>query len=228
MTEFLKLLTAENAWDIFRANFTPVVRTETLRVADALDRVLAQDAVAPHDLPTFVRSTVDGYAVAAADTHGASQGMPAYLDVVAESHMGTRTDFTLGPGQAALVHTVSNVATGVHYFCNCCSCCCGILRSVTEFGIQESVAAANYYAVVDEDACTGCGICETRCQMGAITIPDAVSVVDRARCIGCGLCVTGCPEEAILLRLKPESEIVHPPEDFPTWERERLKNRGLA
>jgi ferredoxin len=130
--------------------------------------------------------------------------------------------------KAALVHTVSNVAKGVHYFCNCCGCCCGILRGVTEFGVQESVAAANYYAVVDQDACTGCGICETRCQVGAISIPDAVSVVDRARCIGCGLCVTGCPEEAIMLRLKPESEIVHPPEDFPTWERERLMNRGLA
>ena len=112
MTEFLKLLTAVDAWDIFRASFAPTVRVETLRVADALDRVLAQDATAPHDLPTFVRSTVDGYAVAAADTHGASQGMPAYLDVVAESHMGTRTDFTLGPGQAALVHTGGMVPEG--------------------------------------------------------------------------------------------------------------------
>jgi electron transport complex protein RnfB len=130
--------------------------------------------------------------------------------------------------KAALVHTVSNVAKGVNYFCNCCGCCCGILRSVTEFGIQESVAAANYYVVVDEDACTACGICEGRCQVGAITIPEAVSVVDRSRCIGCGLCVTGCPEDAIALHLKPESEIVRPPEDFPAWERERLKNRGLA
>ena len=112
MTEFLKLLTAEDAWEIFRASFAPAVRVETLRVADALDHVLAQDAVAPHDLPTFVRSTVDGYAVAAADTHGASQGMPAYLDVVAESHMGTRTDFVLGPGQAALVHTGGMVPEG--------------------------------------------------------------------------------------------------------------------
>ena len=88
------------------------MRAESLRVADALDRVLAQDAVAPHDLPTFVRSTVDGYAVAAADTHGVSQGMPAYLDVVAESHMGTRTDFALEPGQAALVHTGGMVPEG--------------------------------------------------------------------------------------------------------------------
>ena len=99
MTEFLKLRTAEEAWDTFLANWTPIVQSEPVRVADALDRVLAQDVVAPHDLPTFVRSTVDGYAVSAVDTHGASQGQPAYLDVVAETPMGVQTDFVLGPGR---------------------------------------------------------------------------------------------------------------------------------
>ena len=112
MTEFLKLMTAEDAWERFLAHFRPAGAAETVRVADALDRVLAADAVAPHDLPTFVRSTVDGYAVSAADTHGASPGMPAYLDVVAESPMGQRTDFELAPGQAALVHTSGMVPEG--------------------------------------------------------------------------------------------------------------------
>ncbi|MDQ1300349.1 MAG: molybdopterin molybdotransferase [Chloroflexota bacterium] len=112
MTEFLKLRTAEEAWEIFRANFTPVVHAEPCAVVDALDRVLAQAARAPHDLPTFVRSTVDGYAVCAADTHGASNGLPAYLDVIAEVPMGARAECTLGPGQAALVHTGGNVPPG--------------------------------------------------------------------------------------------------------------------
>ncbi|MGC8780688.1 MAG: gephyrin-like molybdotransferase Glp [Anaerolineae bacterium] len=112
MTEFLKLHTAEEAWEIFRASFTPVVHAETYRVADALDRVLARPVTAPHDLPTFVRSTVDGYAVQAADTHGASSGAPAYLDVVAEVPMGAPADFTLEPGQAALVHTGGSVPPG--------------------------------------------------------------------------------------------------------------------
>ncbi|MBC7257993.1 MAG: 4Fe-4S binding protein [Chloroflexi bacterium] len=129
---------------------------------------------------------------------------------------------------AALVHTVSNVAKGVSYVCNCCGCCCGILRGITEYGLADSVAAANYYAVVDEIACTGCGICESRCQVGAIAVGDAVAAVDRARCIGCGLCASGCPEGAVALHLKPEAEIVHPPEDFAAWERARLRNRGMA
>lgn len=112
MTEFLTLRTAEEAWEIFLASFKPTVYSERVRVADALDRVLAQAATAPHELPTFVRSTVDGYAVAATDTHGATQGLPAYLDVVAEVPMGARAGFALGPGQAALVHTGGMVPAG--------------------------------------------------------------------------------------------------------------------
>jgi NAD-dependent dihydropyrimidine dehydrogenase PreA subunit len=128
---------------------------------------------------------------------------------------------------AALVHTVSNVAQGVNYLCNCCGCCCGILRGVTEFGIGESIAAANYYVTVDEGACSGCGICEGRCQVDAIAVADTAVAVDRGRCIGCGLCVSGCPEKAITLHRKPEDEIVPPPADFGAWERDRRRNRGM-
>jgi molybdopterin molybdotransferase len=112
MTEFLKLLPADEAWAIFTRHFAPVVMSEPCRVADALDRVLARPATAPHELPTFVRGTVDGYAVQAADTHGASPGQPAYLDVVAEAAMGQQTAFVLESGQAALVHTGGMVPEG--------------------------------------------------------------------------------------------------------------------
>ena len=95
--------------------------------------------------------------------------------------------------EIGLVHTVSNVAQGVGYVCNCCGCCCGLLRGITEYGLEDSVAHANYYAVIDPDLCAGCGTCIERCQVHAIRDEDGVSVVDRERCIGCGLCVTGCP-----------------------------------
>jgi electron transport complex protein RnfB len=127
-----------------------------------------------------------------------------------------------------LVHTVSNVAEGVFYVCNCCGCCCGILRGITEFGIEKSVAAANYYSVIDPDKCQGCGTCVERCQMHAASAKENISVVDRAKCIGCGLCVTGCPYSVARLERKAEKEIVNPPKDFATWEHERLVNRGLA
>jgi ferredoxin len=126
-----------------------------------------------------------------------------------------------------LVHTVSNVMQGLGYICNCCGCCCAILRGITDWGIEHSVAHANYYAVIDPEECQGCETCLTRCQVKAVTEQDGVAVVDRERCIGCGLCVTGCPRNAAQLQRKPDTDIVHPPVDFPTWEHERIHNRGV-
>ncbi len=129
--------------------------------------------------------------------------------------------------EIGLVHTVSNVMQGLFYVCNCCGCCCGILRGITDWGIENSVAYANYRAVIDADECLGCGTCMERCQVHAISEQDGVAVVDPKRCIGCGLCVTGCPNDVARLQLKPEAEIVHPPTDFAAWEHERLHNRHL-
>ena len=130
--------------------------------------------------------------------------------------------------EVGLVHTVSNVVNGIGYVCNCCGCCCAILRGITEWGIENSVAHANYYAVIDSEECLGCGTCIERCQVHAISEQDEVAVVDRERCIGCGLCVTGCPNDVVKLQPKPDAEIVHPPVDYATWEHERLLRRGLT
>jgi electron transport complex protein RnfB len=129
--------------------------------------------------------------------------------------------------EVGLVHTVSNVRQGIGYVCNCCSCCCAILRGITEYGIENSVARAGYYAVIDPDECLSCGTCIERCHVHAISEQASVSVVNQARCIGCGLCVTGCVNEAARLERRPEADIVAPPVDFAAWERERLVNRGL-
>lgn len=79
--------------------------TEVLPLNEALDRVLAADVIAPHPLPQFARSTVDGYAVRAADTFGASESLPAYFHVVGELRMGRAPALRVGVGQAALIHT---------------------------------------------------------------------------------------------------------------------------
>jgi ferredoxin len=130
--------------------------------------------------------------------------------------------------ELGLVHTVSNVMKGIGYVCNCCGCCCGLLRGITDWGIENSVASANYYALIDPQECAGCGTCQDRCQVHAIRDDDGVSSVDRAKCIGCGLCVTGCPNSAARLEKKADAEIVSPPADLKTWERERLRDRGLT
>jgi Na+-translocating ferredoxin:NAD+ oxidoreductase subunit B len=129
--------------------------------------------------------------------------------------------------RAGLVHTVSNVVKDVYYVCNCCGCCCGILRGVNERSIPGSVAKASYLAAVDTESCTGCGTCVKRCQIHAITDESGIAVVDTERCIGCGLCVTGCPSGSASLRKRPDWEAIHPPETFAEWEHERLHNRGV-
>jgi electron transport complex protein RnfB len=148
---------------------------------------------------------------------------PGGLEVSREETLG----FLDKAEEIGLVHTVSNVMRGVGYVCNCCGCCCGILRGINDYDIENSVAQANYFAVIDPDECKGCGTCIERCQVHAISDKDGVSVVDRKRCIGCGLCATGCPNNVARLERKPESEVVHPPADFGVWGHERLVNRGL-
>jgi Na+-translocating ferredoxin:NAD+ oxidoreductase subunit B len=131
--------------------------------------------------------------------------------------------------RVGLVHTVSNVAEGVGYVCNCCGCCCAYFRGLNEWGIEHAVAEANYFAEIDGETCEGCGTCAERCHVGAIYEgADGVRAVRREWCIGCGLCVTGCPSEAAHLRRKPESQILAPPATFDEWERVRLEARGLG
>ena len=130
--------------------------------------------------------------------------------------------------ELGLVHTVSNVMKGIGYVCNCCGCCCGLLRGITDWGIENSVASANYSARINSEECAGCGTCVDRCQVHAIRAENGVSVVDLKKCIGCGLCVTGCPNGAATLERKQDSNLAPPPVDLKTWEQERLRNRGLS
>lgn len=78
---------------------------ESIPVLEAAGRVLAVDLHAQADVPAFARSLMDGYAVRAADTFGASATLPAFLTVVGEVPMGAPTTLSLRAGEAALIHT---------------------------------------------------------------------------------------------------------------------------
>jgi molybdopterin molybdotransferase len=105
MPEFLTLLPPNEARSLLLSHLSPITEWETIDAASSLGRVLAEDVVAPHALPDFRRSTVDGYAVRAADTHGASDSLPAYLSLIGEVPMGDAPAFEVQPGQSALIHT---------------------------------------------------------------------------------------------------------------------------
>jgi molybdopterin molybdotransferase len=89
------------------AGFRPDRRTpaEPVPLSRALHRVPAAPVTAPHPLPGFARSTVDGYAVRAADTYGVSEALPGYLTVAGAVRMGTEPDLAVGPGTAAAMPT---------------------------------------------------------------------------------------------------------------------------
>lgn len=89
-----------------------VRRTQQVPLGQAAGRVLASDIVAGEDLPAFSRSSVDGYAVAAADTFGASAALPALLRLAGEVRMGERAGFSLEPGTCAAVWTGGEIPEG--------------------------------------------------------------------------------------------------------------------
>jgi electron transport complex protein RnfB len=119
--------------------------------------------------------------------------------------------------EAGLVHLTSNIERGHYYICNCCSCCCGVLRGVNEYGGAKAVNS-NYYAVIDAEECVSCGVCmDERCQVHAIEEKDEVYAVIEDKCVGCGLCVSTCPSDAISLIRKNAEDIVLPPVDATDW-----------
>ncbi len=99
------------------------------------------------------------------------------------------------------------------FICACCGCCCGVLRIQKMLPKPAQNWAHNYYAAVDAELCTGCGICVERCQINAVSMDEQneCSVISLDRCIGCGNCVVTCPAEAIKM-VRMENEAI-PPED---------------
>jgi molybdopterin molybdotransferase len=105
MPEFLNLLPPLKALDLLFERLDPHPQMEEISSVDALQRVLAEPVIATMPLPSFARTTVDGYAVRARDTYGASESLPAYLALSGEVSMGAAPDLALQTAQCALIHT---------------------------------------------------------------------------------------------------------------------------
>lgn len=106
MPEIFKLMTVEQAREIFASHLPAAARKiEIVHTVCALGRVLAEDVFSAVDVPGFDRSTMDGFAVRARDTFGASEGMPAYLTVSGEIMMGQAALTEIISGQAVKIAT---------------------------------------------------------------------------------------------------------------------------
>ncbi len=103
MKEFFKVTDLDTAL-AWPATFSPMEK-ETLPLDKALGRILGYDIRSDIDVPDFPRAIMDGFAVKAASTFGASDGNPAYLNVVDNIAMGEVPDISINPGEAAKIST---------------------------------------------------------------------------------------------------------------------------
>ncbi len=108
----LQVKTPEEVFRLIETEFTPLDRRETVSLDLALGRVLAEEIRAAEYVPAFDRSTVDGYALCAADSFGCSDAVPALLPLVGRVRMGEEPDFTLPRGTCAAVPTGGAIPRG--------------------------------------------------------------------------------------------------------------------
>ncbi len=125
-----------------------------------------------------------------------------------------------------LVHNTYNIKSGQMFVCNCCPCCCGLMRGLKELKAPYLIARSNFVALIAEDTCSACGVCaEERCPMDAIVDEEDAYTVQQDMCIGCGVCTTTCPTESIILVRRPTSEQNIPANDILDWRKKRSENR---
>lgn len=112
MNELFTVVPPHAALDVLLSNAGPIARSTTVPLADALGRVCAADITATQPLPAFARSTMDGFAVIAGDTFGASESSPAYLRLCGEVAMGTAPALRVESLHAARIHTGAMLPAG--------------------------------------------------------------------------------------------------------------------
>jgi molybdopterin molybdotransferase len=108
--EFFRLQTRQEVLALY--DRFPPVGVEEIDLAAALGRILAAPLAAPEDVPGFLRSTMDGYAVRAKDTFGASVGAPQYLDIKGEVPMGVAPELGIANGETLRVPTGAMLPEG--------------------------------------------------------------------------------------------------------------------
>jgi ferredoxin len=129
--------------------------------------------------------------------------------------------------EAGLIHCTMNTQSQHFYICNCCTCCCLVLRGLTKWEQPHSFVRSNYQMAVESDLCTGCEACIERCQFAALSMSDDVCVVDSNRCIGCGVCAISCPESALGLKPRSPEEKDTPPGNVMEWGMQKAMSRGV-
>jgi NAD-dependent dihydropyrimidine dehydrogenase PreA subunit len=115
-----------------------------------------------------------------------------------------------------LVHVTSNVQDEPVFICNCCRCCCVLMRSITELTIPFGVAPSAFWMTVDQATCDGCQDCVERCPVDALAMEKVAghkklkAAVNHDLCLGCGVCSFVCPTDAMSLEQRNANIFIPP------------------
>ena len=110
--EFFKVKTVEETFTLIDERISKITKSEIRPIEEALHFVLAEPVLANENVPSFDRSTVDGYAVNAKDTYGSSETMPGFLNMVGEVKMGEMAAEPVKRGEAIYVPTGGMIPPG--------------------------------------------------------------------------------------------------------------------
>jgi ferredoxin len=153
-------------------------------------------------------------------TFGGSGGMLVDYGMAETIDKAEALDILAECQAAGLAQTADNVQNGISYMCNCCGCCCGMMRAIKEFDLPHAIVTSNWQMEVDYAKCNGCGKCVTACPVGAIHLGERRegkrrirwAEVDPELCLGCGTCHGACKFGGITLQPRPQR--VYTPENL--------------
>ncbi|WP_292518789.1 gephyrin-like molybdotransferase Glp [Methanoculleus sp.] len=187
MSLFLSVVPVSEAVETVR-RLAPPPGCEEVPLEDALYRVLARDVVADIDIPGFDRSTVDGYAVAAAETTGASEAIPAMLQCRGRIGMGSADAGRISPGSCRYVPTGGALPGGADAVV--------MIEHAEQIGddilIHRSVAPGENVVFCGEDFQAG----KVALERGRVLSPREIGV---AAAVGADrVCVTKVPKVGII------------------------------
>lgn len=222
LEEYMPTWFDQSAWD----------KVPQLRTIPIGESISAQTEVMPYERAEVLVRAHDRLAVAPCicrkERHLAGEGCDRPLETCLV--MGTAASYYVQTGKGrpidqaeamailaqcereALVLQPGNARDAAN-ICACCGCCCGVLRNIKRYPRPAAMVGSAFLAALNAETCSGCGTCETRCQMQAIHLGDGRAVLDEDCCIGCGLCVTTCPTQSLSLRRKPAAEQPYLPKD---------------
>jgi len=124
--------------------------------------------------------------------------------------------------ERGLVLSADNVQKNAGFICNCCACCCNLLRGVRDFGYPNFIVTSSFIASPDQSLCQGCGKCSKACPIEAIEMVPLASPagkkkkeprVDAGFCLGCGVCTLDCSTGAMRLDRRGR-RVIHPETTF--------------